>query len=72
MPPIPVLSASRVVKALIALGFVQVGQSGSHAKFRRGSNTAIVPMHRGDLKRPTLGSIIKQAGVTVQEIIDNS
>ena len=71
MPPLPVLSAQQVAKALRSLGFTLLSQKGSHAKFIRGSYTAIVPMHRGDLKTGTLASIIKQAGITAQELRDN-
>jgi predicted RNA binding protein YcfA (HicA-like mRNA interferase family) len=61
----------RVVKQkLLAAGFTQVGQEGSHVKFARsaesGLRTAIVPKHR-EVAVGTLRSILRQAGIGVDE-----
>jgi predicted RNA binding protein YcfA (HicA-like mRNA interferase family) len=69
MPPLPVLSAAAVVRALERAGFVQVGQRGSHAKLRHpDGRTAIVPMHR-EVASGTLHSIRRQAGLTVDALL---
>ena len=51
-------------------GFVFKGQRGSHVKLKhllRG-NVVIVPMH-SEIKRGTMKSILKQAGVTEEEFV---
>ena len=68
MPKLPVASGQDVVSALIRLGFQQVRQRGSHVIMRRGSAGCSVPMHR-EIRRGTLGSIIKQAEITVEELM---
>jgi predicted RNA binding protein YcfA (HicA-like mRNA interferase family) len=40
------LSSKQVIKVLESKGFVFVSQKGSHAKYRKGPNTAIVPTPR--------------------------
>jgi len=61
----------RVVRAkLLAAGFLEVGQEGSHVKFARdtgqGLRTAIVPHHR-EVAAGTLRSILRQAGISQDE-----
>lgn len=67
MPKLPVLSGREVVRGLNRLGFEQVGQSGSHIKLRRRTATVIVPNHR-EVRKGTLGSILLQAGITIDEL----
>lgn len=61
----------RVVKTkLLKVGFVEVGQTGSHVKFARttaeGTRTATVPKHR-EIASGTLRSILRQAGLSEEE-----
>jgi predicted RNA binding protein YcfA (HicA-like mRNA interferase family) len=55
---------------LLAAGFLEVGQEGSHVKFARdtgqGLRTAIVPHHR-EVAAGTLRSILRQAGISQDE-----
>jgi predicted RNA binding protein YcfA (HicA-like mRNA interferase family) len=44
-------------------------QRGSHIVLRRGSSGCVVPNHR-ELKAGTLAGVLKQAGVSVEELID--
>lgn len=73
MPKLPVVSGSEVVKALGRAGFVFDRQRGSHAflwnpETRR---TVTVPVHAGeDLRRGTLASILRQAGLSAEEFLD--
>jgi predicted RNA binding protein YcfA (HicA-like mRNA interferase family) len=59
-----------VKRKLEAAGFVQVYQTGSHAKFARttseGTLTATVPKHR-EVAPGTLRSILRQARLSEQE-----
>ncbi len=56
------------MRGLNRLGFEQVSQSGSHIKLRRKSATVIVPNHR-EIRKGTLGSILLQAGVTIDDLM---
>ena len=68
-PPHPVVSGARVIKALASLGFAEISQRGSHVKLRRAESTVIVPMHK-ELAAGTLRSIIRQAGLSVDDFLD--
>jgi predicted RNA binding protein YcfA (HicA-like mRNA interferase family) len=68
-PRLPVVSGADVVCALGAAGFEQVSQRGSHVKLRNaGGRTAIVPLHR-ELAPGTLRSVLRQAGLTVEDFL---
>jgi predicted RNA binding protein YcfA (HicA-like mRNA interferase family) len=67
MPKLPVLSGQQLMKALERLGFEQVRQRGSHVVLRRGSAGCVVPMHK-EVKTGTLAGIMRQAGVTQDEL----
>jgi predicted RNA binding protein YcfA (HicA-like mRNA interferase family) len=68
MPKLPVLSGQDLVKALERLGFEQVRQRGSHVVMRRGSAGCVVPIHK-EVKTGTLAGILRQAGVTQDELM---
>ncbi len=67
-------SARQVLKALGLLGFTKISQKGSHIKLRgiiSGKlQTVIVPNHRV-IAIGTLGSILKQANISKQDLEDN-
>ena len=67
-PALPVVSGAEIVAALTKSGFVRVSQRGSHVKLRRGDRVAIVPLHR-ELAQGTLGSILRQAGLSKEELL---
>jgi predicted RNA binding protein YcfA (HicA-like mRNA interferase family) len=52
----------KVVKRLLADGFVPVSSKGSHHKFRKGERTVIVPHPKKDLPLGTARSIARMAG----------
>ena len=62
------LSGQRVVQALKRLGFIQEWQEGSHIRLARGSLRVTVPAHRV-LARKTLQSILRQAQISVEELM---
>ena len=74
MTRLPSLTGREVVRALQNAGFVLVRTSGSHHQLvdpTNPSRVATVPVHSGKaLKRGTLHGIIKQAGLTVEKLID--
>jgi predicted RNA binding protein YcfA (HicA-like mRNA interferase family) len=65
-PRLPVVSGAAAVDALRRAGYEQVSRRGSHLKLRSGDLTVIVPLHR-ELAPGTLRSILRQAGMTVEE-----
>ncbi|MDA8281224.1 MAG: type II toxin-antitoxin system HicA family toxin [Actinomycetota bacterium] len=67
-PALPVLSGADAVRALAKAGFVRVSQRGSHVKLRHGDGrVAIVPLHK-ELARGTLQSVLRQAGISPEEL----
>jgi len=68
MPDYPVLSGGEIVKALERLGFEQIRQRGSHVVMRRGGVGCVVPLHK-EVKRGTLGGIVRQAGVSPDDFL---
>ena len=66
MKPLPFREVKR---RLEALGFAEVGQTGSHIKFAKtaetGTRTATVPKHR-EIAAGTLRSILRQAGISTE------
>ena len=66
------LSGQDVVKALKKLGFSVEHQKGSHIRLAKGGLRVTVPNHKEISSPKTLQTILKQAGVTVQELKDNT
>lgn len=70
MSKLPVVSGAECVKALERAGFVVYRQRGSHITVVRQDPPAqtTVPNHK-ELDRGTLRTIIRQAGLTVEEFV---
>ncbi|MDE2474987.1 MAG: type II toxin-antitoxin system HicA family toxin [Alphaproteobacteria bacterium] len=68
---LPAVNGKQVIRALGRVGFVVNRTSGSHHMLAHISDPArmvIVPMHGNhDIKAGTLRSILKQAGLTVEQ-----
>ena len=69
MPKLPVVSGKECRKTLGRLGFEEVRQRGSHVVMKRNDAGCVVPIH-AEIKTGTLGGILKQAGVSVEEFIE--
>jgi predicted RNA binding protein YcfA (HicA-like mRNA interferase family) len=66
---LPNLTARQLVSALRRAGFVEDTQRGSHLTLRNAlGKRVVVPIHGGDLKRPLLKAIIKDAGLTEEAL----
>ena len=64
---LPLVSGAAAVQALERAGFARVSTRGSHQKLRnRDGRVVIVPVHR-ELKRGTLASILRQAGLSADD-----
>lgn len=72
MPKLPLVSGKEVIKALSKAGFQTVGRKGSHIRLKKKTPIktyiVIVPLHP-EIKRGTLKSILRQAGLTTNEFI---
>lgn len=71
MPPVPVTPGAQVVKALEKAGFELVRVTGSHHRMTHADGRRVsVPVHRSrDVPRGTLRSVIRDAGLTVEEFL---
>lgn len=71
MPGIPVLKPREVVTILVALGFSEVRQRGSHKQFRHPDGRATtVPFHAGrDISPILLRQIAKDIGIALDDMI---
>jgi|HubBroStandDraft_1064217.scaffolds.fasta_scaffold07419_8 predicted RNA binding protein YcfA (HicA-like mRNA interferase family) len=68
-PALSDLPLRDVVRALKAVGFERVRVKGSHAVYRDADGrVVIVPEHK-TVKRGTLASILRQAGLTTAEFM---
>jgi len=69
--PLKALPYREVKRRLLNAGFVEVSQKGSHVKFRRvtplGTLTATVPKKNKDVPIGTIGSILRQADINVEQ-----
>ena len=70
MSKLPSVSGSEVVSALQKLGFSVRRQHGSHMVMRRDDPFAqtVVPQHR-QIDRGTLRAILRQTGISAEELI---
>ncbi len=71
MPGTPVLKPREVIALLVALGFVEVRQRGSHKQFRHADGRATtVPFHAGrDTSPILLRQIARDIGLTVEQLL---
>jgi len=69
MPRLPVVSGQDLIAALEKLGFERVRQRGSHVVLKRQGHGTVVPLHR-EIKTGTLAGILRQAGVSVENLIE--
>jgi predicted RNA binding protein YcfA (HicA-like mRNA interferase family) len=65
----PVCSAREVIKVLRKAGFILVGQSGSHQKWRHTDGRQVIVAMHGNKPIPigTLKSIIQGSGLSVDD-----
>jgi len=74
MPELRRVSGTEAIRALERLGFERVRQRGSHVILKKqtseGEIGCVVPLHR-ELAVGTLRGILKQAGVTQEQFIEN-
>jgi predicted RNA binding protein YcfA (HicA-like mRNA interferase family) len=68
-PALSDLPVRKVTRALESIGFEYVRTKGSHAVYRDpDGRVTVIPQH-GTIKRGTLSSILRQAGLTPAEFL---
>lgn len=72
MPKIPSLTPQKIIKILERKGFMLDRTKGSHRIYYHPETKkrVIVPFHRKDLPQGTLLEILKQAGISREELHD--
>jgi len=63
------VSGGEAVRALRRLGFQVVRQEGSHIRMSKGAVRLTVPNHKTILPK-TLQSVLRQAGVSVEQFLE--
>ncbi len=69
MPKLPVLSGKELIRALEKHGFQVVRQKGSHVSLQKEVYKTVVPLH-DELAKGTLLGILKQCGLSKEDLID--
>ena len=71
MPPLPIVSGRQAVSAFERFGWQLARKRGSHMILTRDGSmvTLSIPDHR-ELDRGTLRSLIRSAGITVEDFIE--
>jgi predicted RNA binding protein YcfA (HicA-like mRNA interferase family) len=73
MPKLPSISGERLVRALKRAGFVESRQKGGHVSLEKRTVEltfrTVVPQHR-TLAKGTLSDILRQAGLTIEQLLD--
>ena len=66
---LPQVNGSQVVRALAKIGYYVARQKGSHISLRGGPGAALTIPNHNPLAVGTLRSIIRDAGLTVDEFL---
>ncbi len=69
-PKLPVISGEKLIKILVKKGFVVRRQTGSHIILQKERIVFSVPNHKV-LKKGTLKSILNQAEISIEELINS-
>ena len=72
MPKLPSLTPQKIIKVLEKKGFVLDRIKGSHHIYYHleMKRRVVIPLHKRDLPKGTLLEIIKQAGISKEELRD--
>jgi len=73
-PKLPVVSGEDIIRVLRKFGYEIVRQKGSHVRLRNESQPqrlpVTVPLHK-EIARGTLNSILADASISVEELLDS-
>ena len=65
---LPQTTPRKMIQALQALGFVIIRTRGSHVFLRRRDREVLIAYHNRELTRALLFSILKRAGLTIEDV----
>lgn len=70
MPKLPTIKPNDLVRKLKKIGFTLDHQTGSHIIMYhlRTKRRAVIPNHIRDIKKGTLNSLLKEAGISREEL----
>ncbi len=69
MNKLPIVSGTELVKALCKLGYYVRDQKGSHIHLRHSTKRPLtIPNHK-EIARGTLRAILKDTGITIDELL---
>jgi predicted RNA binding protein YcfA (HicA-like mRNA interferase family) len=70
MPKLPALTPQKIIKVLEKHGFILDRTKGSHHIYYNPETKrrVVVPLHKRDLPKGTLLEILKQAGISKEEL----
>jgi len=70
MPKLPAIKPKDLIKKLHKLGFIDDHQTGSHIIMMhpKTNRRATIPYHQHDIPKGTLNSLLKEAGISREEI----
>jgi len=72
MPKLPLISGKKLLKALLKAGFLISRQTGSHAQLYHPDKPDVlvtIPVHNKDLPKGTLKNILRQAELSVDDLL---
>lgn len=71
MPKLASMTPRKLIQKLKRLGFVIDHTAGSHIVMYHSSTKrrAVVPFHLNDIKKGTLSSLLRESGITKEEIL---
>jgi predicted RNA binding protein YcfA (HicA-like mRNA interferase family) len=70
MPKLPVVKPIQLIKAFKKIEFIEVRQKGSHVQMKKGNLLVTVPLHTRDINPATLKSILRQARLSTEELLE--
>jgi predicted RNA binding protein YcfA (HicA-like mRNA interferase family) len=72
MPKLPLVSPQNLAKALEKAGFILERTTGSHSIYYHPQTRkkAVVPIHNKDVPKGTLCKLLKEAGISKEELAD--
>lgn len=70
MPKLPVVKPKQLIQALKKIDFIEVRHNGSHLQMKKGNMLVTIPVHSKDLNPITLKSILRQAKISIEELVE--
>ncbi len=67
-PALSDLPVRKITRVIESLGFIHVRTKGSHAVYRHPDDRVVIIPQHGTVKRGTLSSILRQAGLTTGQL----